>query len=222
MSESDFHHTLRELREVRDTVERDFAARLEALDERVAAAREALETAAEAASRSAGRARPGGRQSEEERSRDDSTGHGTVYVSPGLVGRLLDRLQGGRLARIERQQRQLGARIEAANVASLVGEAREHVEAVRELAGRVAEALETSALAIRRGLDLLNAKEAETVHVATHGARAQAELTMSELARQQEALLAELVGRRQDLERLVEAARAAGGGAQGTSGQDES
>jgi len=56
---------------------------------------------------------------------------------------------------------------------------------------------------------LMNAKDAETVQRVAGGVDQKAEVVLDALARRQEALLAELVGRRQDLDELVAAVRSA-------------
>lgn len=187
MTESDFHSTLEQLRERRDEIERAFDAGLEELDRRVGEARSALERAAEVADAA---------EDVEPPNASDPR------PSPaGIRGRLAAWLLGDELAALDRRQRDLARAVEALK---RDGVSREHLESVRELAGRATEATETGAGLIRALKSLLNAKEAETVHVASHGARAQAELTLEELARQQEALLSELIGKRQELDRRLE------------------
>ena len=56
-------------------------------------------------------------------------------------------------------------------------------------------------------LELVNAKDAEMLQRAAHGPLRRMELVFDEFGRQQEALLAELVGRRQELDALVERAK---------------
>lgn len=61
----------------------------------------------------------------------------------------------------------------------------------------------------QRMLELVNAKDAEMLQRAAHGPLRRMELVFDEFGRQQEALLAELVGRRQELDALVERAKGA-------------
>lgn len=90
---------------------------------------------------------------------------------------------------------------------ALLADERRRLEAVRELANRCVEGLDRVADVVLQTRELLNAKEAETVQVATEGLKARTGLLLEELARQQEALLAELVGRRRELDALLERAR---------------
>lgn len=83
-------------------------------------------------------------------------------------------------------------------------------EAVRELATRCVEAVDRVADVVLHLREMLNAKEAETVQVATEGLRERTTVLLEELARQQEAILAELVGRRQELDELARRARPEG------------
>lgn len=80
-------------------------------------------------------------------------------------------------------------------------------ELLRDGLNRVAEAIDLVAGASLRLRRLMNAKDAETVRRVVGGADQKAEVVLDALARRQEALLAELVGRRLELEELVTAAR---------------
>lgn len=81
-------------------------------------------------------------------------------------------------------------------------------ELLREGLDRVGEAIDFVAGASLRLRTLINAKNAETVQRVMGGVDQKAEVVLDALARRQEALLAELVGRRQELDELVAAARA--------------
>lgn len=81
------------------------------------------------------------------------------------------------------------------------------LEALREALNRTVESLHAFAdfPDLLRLLD--DAKHAETLQRATHGPLRKMDLMFDEFGRQQEALLAELVGRRQELDALVSALR---------------
>lgn len=81
-------------------------------------------------------------------------------------------------------------------------------ELLRDGLDRVGEAIDFVAGASLRLRTLINAKNAETVQRVVGGVDQKAEVVLDALARRQEALLAELVGRRQELDELVAAARA--------------
>jgi len=81
-------------------------------------------------------------------------------------------------------------------------------ELLRDGLDRVAEAIDFVSGASLRLRTLINAKNAETVQRVMGGVDQKAEVVLDALARRQEALLAELVGRRQELDELVAAARA--------------
>jgi hypothetical protein len=97
------------------------------------------------------------------------------------------------------------------SIAGLGGEMRgvqaERVEALREGFNRVAETLDLIAGTALRLRTLMNAKDAEAVQRAVAAIDRKSETVLDLLARRQEALLAELVGRRLELEQLVAAAR---------------
>ncbi len=76
-----------------------------------------------------------------------------------------------------------------------VGEALEHVVEALTLVTRLSERLRS----------VVDAKDAETLQRAVDGPSLQLEVIIDELTRRQEALLAELVGRRQELDELIEA-----------------
>jgi len=80
-------------------------------------------------------------------------------------------------------------------------------ELLRDGLNRVGEAIDFVAGASLRLRTLINAKNAETVQRVVGGVDRKAEVVLDALARRQEALLAELVGRRQELDELVAAAR---------------
>jgi hypothetical protein len=84
----------------------------------------------------------------------------------------------------------------------------QRLESLRETLNRAAEALDLVAGVSLRLRTLINAKDAETVHRALAGAGGKVELVLDELARRQEALLAELVGRREELDGMLAAAKA--------------
>ena len=91
---------------------------------------------------------------------------------------------------------------------SALGEQASRSELLRAGLDRVGEAIDFVAGASLRLRTLMNAKDAETVQRVVGGVDQKAEIVLDALARRQEALLAELVGRRQELDELVAAARA--------------
>ncbi len=82
-------------------------------------------------------------------------------------------------------------------------QARSCFEALREALNRSAEAVDLVADLAERSRLLGDAKDAETLQRATHGPLRKMELMFDEFGRQQEVLLAELVGRRQELDALI-------------------
>lgn len=80
-------------------------------------------------------------------------------------------------------------------------------ELLRDGLNRVGEAIDLVSGASLRLRTLINAKNAETVQQVVGGVDRKAEVVLDALARRQEALLAELVGRRQELDDLVAKAR---------------
>jgi len=89
------------------------------------------------------------------------------------------------------------------------GEQASRSELLRDGLNRVGEAIDFVSGASLRLRTLMNAKDAETVQRVAGGVDQKAEVVLDALARRQEALLAELVGRRQDLDELVAAVRSA-------------
>jgi hypothetical protein len=82
-------------------------------------------------------------------------------------------------------------------------EAAERAESLREGLNRIAEALDVVSGVSLKLRTLMNAKDAETVRRVVGGADRKVEVVLDELARRQEALLSELVGRRQELDALI-------------------
>ena len=80
-------------------------------------------------------------------------------------------------------------------------------ELLRDGLNRVGEAIDLVSGASLRLRTLMNAKDAETVRRVVGGVDRKAEVVLDALARRQEALLAELVGRRQELDEIVATAR---------------
>lgn len=81
------------------------------------------------------------------------------------------------------------------------------LEALREALNRTVECLDAFAEFPDQLRLLDDAKHAETLQRATHGPLRKMDLVFGEFGRQQEALLAELVGRRQELDALVSTLR---------------
>jgi len=95
------------------------------------------------------------------------------------------------------------------------------LEAVREAVNRTTEGLDLVADCAERLRLLADAKDAETLQRAAHGPLRKMEIMFQEFGRQQESLLAELVGRRQDLDDLLaQLAAAPEEGHRGNSGSD--
>lgn len=84
--------------------------------------------------------------------------------------------------------------------------------AVRSAFECASEALTAAAGVHERTVNLINAKDAEMLQRAAEGPLARMELVFGEFARQQEALLSQLVGKRQELDELIEKATAASSG----------
>lgn len=236
MTEDGFAATLERLRSERERIEQELLGRLQALEDRVAAARAA---AAQAETTALDR-----QQVERSVSEPVATGPAPAttpagvgeppeqapWPAPGGLRGPLHRLLGWLLrdhlaaldlrhvaltrALLERDAALARVRSECAEALARAREGARtpqrhlaahaaELEAIREMATRCVEAVDRVSGVVLQLRTLLNAKEAETVHVATEGARRRSQLALDELARQQEALLAELVGRRRDLEELV-------------------
>ena len=89
-------------------------------------------------------------------------------------------------------------------------EHRSRTELLRHALNRIGEAIDLVSGASLRLRALMNAKDAETVQRVVGGVDRKAEIVLDALARRQEALLAELVGRRQELDEILAAARRSG------------
>lgn len=76
-------------------------------------------------------------------------------------------------------------------------------ESLREALNRTVESLDLLVGTAERLRLLADAKDAETLQRSVHGPARKMELMFEEFARQQEALLAELVGRRQEIDEII-------------------
>ena len=87
---------------------------------------------------------------------------------------------------------------------------RELSESLREAVNRAAEAIDSLADLAEQARLLADAKDAENLQRATRGPARKMEIMFEEFGRQQEALLAELVGRRRHLDDLIGQLRSEG------------
>ena len=148
----------------------------------------------------------------------------TLDQRQGTIGHALADLQGDILAlrkevsgTLERVQEHAAAQLEAGlavlsatqeqqrvATAEARGDELRRWQGVGEALGQVVKALTLVTLLSERLRSVVNAKDAETLQRAVDGPSMQFEVIIDELTRRQESLLAELVGRRQELDELIE------------------
>ncbi len=126
----------------------------------------------------------------------------------GLLNRFAAWLMRDFLETIDRRGEAQGRRLEALEVG--VGSLKESASADEASYAALNEALSGAQAALqaalstqREMLDLVNAKDAEVLQRAVAGPLRRMEILFDEFGRQQEALLSQLVGRRQELDDLV-------------------
>lgn len=101
--------------------------------------------------------------------------------------------------------------VQLAGVADAVGRLHTLIEATRALVARVVEVVELTERGAEQLRRLADYKNAETLQRAVSGPLRRMDVLFDEVARQQEALLAELVGKRAELEALIASLRAPAG-----------
>ncbi len=234
MSE-EFERTLDALERERERVEAAFREAVERLESRVARLREAA-AAAERRAAEVQRQRPWKPEGGAEPAAAAPAEAGPWPAGASFARRLLNRFVGwlgrdywhaldrradGLRAELARQaewrsllQRRLDAQAHALERVSVI--AADAVpwpvgESVREALNRAVEAVDLLAGVLARLHELIDAKDAEALQRAAHGPLRKMELVFEEFARQQEALLAELVGRRRQLDELLRTAAERGG-----------
>lgn len=212
-----FEDTLDVLEEQREETEARFRELLGELEERVAELRTATAEALEVhGTETAGRQaaldelhRQHGAATEATRSEPRAPWPGGRGLFRRCINRTARWLLRDYLEAMDRRADEVTARLdqvrlrEAATATGWTSTA----ELLHRAARSATEALGAAAAVQREMLDLVNAKDAEVLQRAVAGPLRRMEIVFDEFGRQQEALLAELVGKRAELDALIERAR---------------
>ena len=226
---SEFESTLEELSAARDEVELEWVRRVEELTARTQAAMGAARTAEELAGADPNAGLEAAPVFDAPNLATALPPLPTASSGGGVRGRLCRWLLGEFLgalqewasevagAHAQSQQDVAALRSHAALIDEDRRAAREarvaqyqRTEAIREAVNRMIESVDLFAGVAYKAREMMNAKDAELLHRSTEGPLRRTDVILDELGRQQEALLAELVGKRAELDELVRRATAGG------------